>query len=67
MEMVSLPNASTIVGMMVALLVMAYTLPVAISELSNTSVGSGAAGSLWAILPLLAVVVVVMWLVRAVG
>lgn len=65
--MASLPNATTIVGLMVALLVMAYTLPVAISELSNTSVGSGPAGSLWAILPLLAVVVVVMWLVKAVG
>ncbi|MFN3328150.1 MAG: hypothetical protein ACK40U_04725 [Fervidobacterium pennivorans] len=52
-----------IVGLMIGLLVMAYTLPTAISTLANTSVsGDPATQALWGLLPLLAVVAVIMWI-----
>ncbi len=57
-------SPSRVIGLMIGLLVMAYTLPTAISTLSNTTVqGSPAVVALWGLLPLLAVIIVILWLV----
>lgn len=64
--MARIPGPEVIIGLMVGLLIMAYTLPMSITTLQNTSIGTGPAGQLWGILPLLAVVVVIMWMVKAI-
>ena len=54
-----------IIGLMIGLLMMAYTLPTAITTLANTNVSADpATAALWGLLPLLAVVAVIGWLMK---
>jgi hypothetical protein len=55
----------SIIGLMVGILILAYTLPTAITTLANTSISADpATTALWGLLPLLVVVAVLGWLIK---
>lgn len=63
-KVAAVPGAKQIISLMVAVLVISYTLPQAISTLANTSIqGDPATVAMWGLLPLLIVIGIVYYFV----
>lgn len=63
-EVAAVPGAKQIISLMVAVLVISYTLPQAISTLANTTIeGDPATVAMWGLLPLLVVIGIVYYFV----